>query len=187
MRRRRRGCSFARCQRADAKRSSPHSRRCRSTRGWTECPADWRAPFLPEARGVWGQLPNLRNLFVADSSGTLAGRTWVISPDKETLELRWAKLVSEKDLIKKEELFHPTLRGGAPADRHVNKVIRDGLPGYLHRSVTIAGDSETVVPQAFTLGGVLIANGSFPTIDCCCRHAPNYGHRSRRAKCMPRA
>jgi hypothetical protein len=58
----------------------------------------------------------------------MPGRTWIIAPDAESLQLRWKKLMRAKP-EQKEELFHPHLRGGKPGDKHVNKVAK-GLPGY---------------------------------------------------------
>lgn len=44
-----------------------------------------------------------------------------------------------------ETLFHPTLRNGKLADRHVNKLVRDGVPGHEVRAYPVGKDSKSVV------------------------------------------
>ena len=56
--------------------------------GWTECPSDPRASFFPRSTGSWGDFPALQDLFVYDGSGVMPGRTWVIAPDRVSLERR---------------------------------------------------------------------------------------------------
>ncbi len=96
---------------------------------WAECPTEWRAPFLPASTGAWATFPGLEDLFIYNGSGSQPKRTWVISPDAESLRRRWQALINAPT-DKKEELFHPTLRGGKPADRHVRSVVKGALPGY---------------------------------------------------------
>jgi predicted helicase len=52
---------------------------------WAECPAEWRAAFLPKSMGNWATYPSLTDFFVYDGSGVKAGRTWVIAPDADSL------------------------------------------------------------------------------------------------------
>ena len=112
---------------------------------WIDGPSDWRAPFLPEQKGLWAQFSALEAVFEHSSSGMLAGRTWVIAPDRETLEARWSRLVDEKDPDKKEVLFSPTLRDGVPADRHSRKAVPEGLHGHHHRAMSVADDRDGVI------------------------------------------
>jgi hypothetical protein len=67
-------------------------------------------------------------------------RTWVISPDAQTLEKRWNVLRNEKDPEKKEHLFH------SDRDRHITKVVKVDLGGHHVRPVTVAQDQGPVVP-----------------------------------------
>src|SRR6185437_1217258 len=109
--------------------------------GWLDCPADGRAPFLPEVGGKWANFTPLRSLFAYDGSGVMPGRTWIIAPDKETLEKRWEQLVKEKDETKREELFHPH-EGG---DKTSTKSTKVGLSGHEFRSYSIASDKAKVI------------------------------------------
>jgi hypothetical protein len=111
---------------------------------WVDCPIDWRAPFLPAATGLWASFPALLDLFVYDGSGVMSGRTWVIAPDTSTLEARWARLASENDLVEKERLFHPQLRKGKVASRHIRKLVEQNLGTRPTRQITILADKETV-------------------------------------------
>ncbi|MGJ5204038.1 type ISP restriction/modification enzyme [Bradyrhizobium sp. HKCCYLR20261] len=104
---------------------------------WTNCPSDWRAPFLPSATGLWATFPLLDDCFAYSGSGVMPGRTWIIAPDAETLRLRWTYLIQEKDADKKELLFHPH-EGG---DKTVAKPAKSGLQGHEQRTQSVASDN----------------------------------------------
>ena len=108
---------------------------------WIDCPADWRAPFLPAFGGKWADFARLGALFGYDGSGVMPGRTWIIAPDKETLERRWERLVIEKNAERREELFHPH-EGG---DKTSTKASKVGLTGHEFRSYSIASDTATAI------------------------------------------
>ena len=113
--------------------------------GWTECPSDLRAPFLPKRAGAWSGFPPLEDLFTYDGSGVMPGRTWVIAPDCVSLKRRWEALQSEADPETKEALFHPHLRDGKPGDKHVNKPLWQGLYGHEFRPGSVASDTGAIV------------------------------------------
>ncbi|MGO9744360.1 MAG: type ISP restriction/modification enzyme [Roseiarcus sp.] len=108
---------------------------------WIACPAEWRAPFLPQFGGKWAEFAPLLDLFVYNGSGVMPGRTWIIAPDKETLEKRWERLVKEKDETKREELFHPH-EGG---DKTSTKPSKLGLAGHEFRSHSVASDKAKAI------------------------------------------
>jgi predicted helicase len=105
---------------------------------WEKCSSDWRASFLPAATGGWATYPTLETLFGYNSSGLKAGRTWPIAPDRDSLEKRWSRLIDEKNPVEKEKLFHPQLRHGVLAARHVNKIVREHLGSIQTPAVSIA-------------------------------------------------
>lgn len=119
--------------------------------GWTDCPDAWRGPFLPAATGDWAGYPSLDDLFVYDGSGVMPGRTWPIAPDEQTLRDRWNRLIRERDLGTKEDLFRPHMRNGALGDKHVGKEeTTGGLPGHESRSMPVAEDTrEAVRPMRY--------------------------------------
>jgi hypothetical protein len=130
--------------------------------GWANCPTDWRAPFLPSAIGGWATYPKLDDLFVYNGSGVQPARTWIIAPDRLTLEERWKRLISESDPTEKERLFHPNYRNGDLGDRYLGKTVSDGLHGHEHRSISVANDKgDPITPSPY---GFRSFNGSFPTI-----------------------
>ncbi len=112
--------------------------------GWQDCPGEWRAPFLPAVSGPWAEFPSLDKFCHYSGSGVMPGRTWVISPDAESLQRRWNAL-QRADGKNKEDLFHPHLQKGKPGDRHVHRAFDRGLPGQEYRSVSVAGDKADVV------------------------------------------
>jgi hypothetical protein len=91
---------------------------------WLDCPADWRAPFLPPGSERWQSFPSLDDLLRWSGSGTMPGRTWVIAPDRETLGERWHALTTAR-AEDKADLFSEHRR-----DRRVDTVLSDGLPGF---------------------------------------------------------
>ena len=94
-------------------------------KGWSDCPADPRAPFLPELRAGWGAFAALDAVIGDCGSGVMPGRTWIIAPDEASLKQRWKRLVDEPNAEKRELLFHPH-EGG---DRSVTKGDTTGLSG----------------------------------------------------------
>lgn len=113
---------------------------------WVDASTEWRASFLPESAEKWLSYPPLESLFAYNGSGVMPGRTWVIAPDTDTLVRRWTRLTQEKDAVKKAALFHPHFRNGQPGDKHVGKVVAEGLAGHPHRLVSVANDQDSVVP-----------------------------------------
>lgn len=78
---------------------------------WHACPTDWQAPFRPPGKGDYFDWPLLTDLMPWQQSGVKAGRTWVISPEEETLKQRWrAMLNTEKEERKKLFKDSPTGR-----------------------------------------------------------------------------
>ena len=112
--------------------------------GWTDCPSDARASFFPRSVGAWAEFASLEDLFIYDGSGVMPGRTWVIAPDRDTLERRWEALQSETDAGKKGALFHPHLQG----DKHIHKSLRRGLRGHEFRAGPVASDTGAVIRPA---------------------------------------
>ncbi len=114
-------------------------------KSWADCPSGWRSPFLPASMGAWATYPSLEDLFVYNGSGVQPKRVWAIAPDPQSLTLRWQHLI-DAPLERKESLFHPTLRDGKPADRHIRSVIRDGLPGFKSTPTPLISESGPCVP-----------------------------------------
>lgn len=108
---------------------------------WTDCPSDWRTAFLPSATGLWATLPTLSALFCYNGSGTMPGRTWIISPDSGSLSVRWERLTHEKDDTRKEILFHPH-EGG---DKTLFKGVKTSLMGHEHSLDSVNTDKGPVV------------------------------------------
>jgi hypothetical protein len=108
---------------------------------WTACPGGWRDPFLPIATGAWATFPALRDFFIYDGSGVMPGRTWIIAPDVESLNTRWARLIGEKVATKRELLFHPH-EGG---DKTVSKTAKDGLSGHEFRTEAVKDDKKPAI------------------------------------------
>ncbi|HEX4078592.1 MAG TPA: type ISP restriction/modification enzyme [Rhizomicrobium sp.] len=106
---------------------------------WVACSSDWRAPFLPEAQDDWAGFPFLADVFQWSSPGVKTHRTWVIAPDKESLERRWKALQNENDVENKGNLFHPD------RDRSLNKIVKVDLGQHHTRALTVANDDGPVV------------------------------------------
>ncbi|MCY3017506.1 MAG: N-6 DNA methylase [Planctomycetota bacterium] len=59
---------------------------------WEDCPDDWQAPFHPAGNGAYFDLPLLTDLLPWCLPGVTPGRTWVIAPNRDSLERRWRTL-----------------------------------------------------------------------------------------------
>jgi hypothetical protein len=119
--------------------------------GWMDCPTDWRASFLPAATGAWATYPALEDLFAYNGSGVQPKRVWVIAPDAQSLIQRWQELI-DAPVENKEALFHATLRGGKPADRHIRSIVRESLLDFEARTTPIIeekGPCWPPVPYGF--------------------------------------
>lgn len=92
---------------------------------WNDCPIDWRAPFLPEFSGGWGDFVALDSVIGDCGSGAMPGRTWIIAPDADSLTRRWNALVGEKDAARRAKVFYPH-EGG---DRTTSKSSKE-LAGH---------------------------------------------------------
>ena len=112
---------------------------------WVDGRAGWRDAFLPAQEGVWASLPPLADLFSWSGPGVMPGRTWAVSPDVPSLKRRWAVLQREGDLTSKERLFHPQLRKGKVASRHINKIVKGDLGAYPTPTVSINDDTGPLV------------------------------------------
>jgi Type ISP C-terminal specificity domain/N-6 DNA Methylase len=99
-----------------------------SDHDWTEVPSAWRARFLPVSRGQWSEFPAIEELFIYNGSGVMPGRTWIISPDRTSLDRRWNTLI-QAPAEQKEILFHAHFRKGQPGDKHSRKVVSTPLHG----------------------------------------------------------
>lgn len=112
---------------------------------WETCPHQPRAPFLPAAQAGWGSYAPLEDVFIWSGSGVMPGRTWVVSPDKESISERWDALNNISDKDKQAEIFHPHLRDGKPGDKHIDKQLKSGLGKHEFRSQSVRVDNGTII------------------------------------------
>ncbi len=114
---------------------------------WIDSPTEWRAPFLPASTGAWAIFPKLEELFVYNGSGSMPGRTWIISPDADSLDKRWKKLLTAPK-NEMDSFFHPHLSGEGLGDRHSQRIVKEGLPGYEARPKPVAEETGACIPPA---------------------------------------
>ena len=113
---------------------------------WKDAPNEFRGAFLADQVGIWARCLAFSEVFGWSGSGVTPHRTWPIAPDVRTIELRWDRLRTEKDPIKKAELFH------ADRDRDVKRVSTLNLGSFVTRPLSVADDKAPVVqpvPFAF--------------------------------------
>jgi len=113
--------------------------------GWEDGAAGWREPFLPEQSGAWATFPALSEFFAWSGPGVKTHRTWIISPDIQTLEDRWKVLQRENDPKKKETLFHPDPGEGKARARYLGKTVSDDLGPFPTREVSVERDKGPLV------------------------------------------
>jgi hypothetical protein len=108
---------------------------------WLDGPGGWRDPFLANVSSTWSQFPKLTEFFDWSGPGVTPHRTWPVSPDPQTLAIRWEALVAERNLEKKEVLF------SSDADRYVRKITKSVLADDIPmRLVSIADETGTALP-----------------------------------------
>ncbi len=112
-------------------------------KAWIACPDEARAPFLPASTGAWSDFPKLDDLFLWNGSGVMPGRTWVIAPDAQSLEGRWAKLRAAKP-SEIDDLFLPHMVDGQVGDRHSARVLKDALAGFKPRAMSVRDDKDGI-------------------------------------------
>lgn len=132
------------------------------SKGWSDCPKDWRAPFLPELGDGWGNYMPLDAVIGDSGSGVMPGRTWIISPDAGTLEQRWNRLVNERSAAERAKLFHPHLRNGLPGDKHIAKAAGAlaGHHGALASLETQVTEHDAVMSKSKTQEAVKMVPGA---------------------------
>ena len=82
---------------------------------------DSTAPFLPPPSVAYDKAPAVSEMFPWSGSGVMAGRTWPMHPDDDTLRNRWDKLVSlAGDEQRRAFVEHER-------DRRIDQGIRDNL------------------------------------------------------------
>ena len=112
---------------------------------WQDCPTDWRGRSYPPPTGEWAAFPMLDDLFAYNGSGIQPMRVWVIAADSDSLKKRWQTLINARS-AEKMLLFHPTLRGGKPSDRHIDSVVKYGLAGHAPPIVPLAEETRPCLP-----------------------------------------
>ncbi len=129
---------------------------------WQHCPADWQAPFRPAGKGRYFDWPLLSDLMPWQQSGVKAGRTWVISPEEETLRACWRTLLNAEKK-ERQKLFkdsptgrkvHETATQLPPSDAKLNPISDlakgsqpPGIIRYAYRSF----DRQFVIADARVL------------------------------------
>ena len=100
---------------------------------------------MPASSGDWSTFPAIEDLFLDDGSGVMPGRTWIIAPDRDSLEKRWNQLkaVAHDEM---DEWFMPHMAGAELGDRHSAKILNDSLDGFPVRLTSLAEDKEPMIP-----------------------------------------
>ncbi len=113
---------------------------------WQECSTEWDAPFYTKGSGAYLEWPQVIDVFPWQHSGVKVGRTWPVSPEKESLERRWSTLVSRESA--REDLFVNRPTGNKVTDSPLS------LPPVERRMVAIAqlcptANAEPVVRYSY--------------------------------------
>jgi len=64
---------------------------------WQKCSDEFQAPFRPHGNGIYFSWPKLTDIMPWQHSGVQVKRKWPIAPDKDTLKLRWQKLLQSEN------------------------------------------------------------------------------------------
>jgi Type ISP C-terminal specificity domain/N-6 DNA Methylase len=91
--------------------------------GWSDCPTEWRAPFLPEFAAHWGNYPAIDSILGDTGLGAMTGRTWIIAPDAGSLEKRWKEMIGQPDAAVQASIFHPHESGDKTIAKASNRAL----------------------------------------------------------------
>lgn len=115
--------------------------------GWAEVAGGGGDPFLPAAAGDWGLCAPLGGMFGWDGSGVMPGRTWVIAPDRWSLNARWDALKAMTDPVQQAEAFQPHQKKDKksgkmlPGDKHIGRGAKRPLAGQPPRPQPVRADT----------------------------------------------
>ena len=109
-----------------------------------------------------------RAMFDYNGSGVMPGRTWIIAPDKETLENRWERLIAEKGCRDERKCcFIRTAQGGRTEETStfpttsISQAAAAGLAGHEFRGMSVAKDTGEVIARCVTHSAASTGSGSF--------------------------
>lgn len=105
---------------------------------WVDGANGWREPFLPEQEETWANFAELADVFEWSSPGVKTHRTWVIAPDAQSLDKRWAALQSASNRRQKEELFHPD------DTRTLESIVSMPLGPNTSRAISVNNDAGSI-------------------------------------------
>lgn len=108
---------------------------------FADCPEDWGAPFRPAGHGDFFAWPLLADLMPWQQSGVKAGRNWVISASKETLEKRFC-LLTRSPIEERKTLFKDS-----PTGRKISDKVRALTPTPVEYKPIIDLSSESKMPE----------------------------------------
>lgn len=112
---------------------------------WIDCPDKLSDPFTPVENKVYSNWPSLKEIMPVSYTGVKASRSWIIAPNKETLSLRWRKLIAKSDDETKAKLHVMT------RDRKINKTYRALPPSSMELPPinTLDTDCDMIEPIQF--------------------------------------
>jgi len=121
-----------------------------SSLDWQDCPSGWQDNFLPMDISDYSMWPKLTDMFPWQHTGVEFKRTWPICPDKDTLAQRWKKLVGEKNIDRRAEMFGETRDRGIggvyaspvlPSGRPIKALVAEDKPPeprpYAYRALDV--------------------------------------------------
>jgi len=111
---------------------------------WENVPDGWQTPFRPATKGDFANWPNIVDIFPWQNNGVKAGRTWVIAPEKNTLERRLDAL---KNSTNKVSVFK-----NSPTGRKFDEEARQLPPSnekLIPLSVTSTFRNIRIVPFSY--------------------------------------
>lgn len=107
---------------------------------WVPAMAGWNDPLLPQPSGAYWSWPLLTDLLPWQHSGVKAGRTWIIAPKEDTLQIRWRELIRGAKEERKE-LFKDS-----PTGRKVHESARQLPPSATKLTPISEMPSDTPTP-----------------------------------------
>lgn len=137
---------------------------------WQDVTSGWQDAFMPESTGKFTKWPSLTDIFPWQNNGVKAGRTWVVSPDKESLTEKLKQLLIA-DISDKAKFFKNSPTGCNISDsplqlppnrERLNSI--ETLKSHFSESVTLAPYSYRSFDRQYVVADARFLDRAGPSL-----------------------
>ena len=133
---------------------------------WTDCPASWRAPFLPQVGGKWADFaPLARVIRIMTAPASCPAGLGSSRRTRNRCDNGGRGLIAEKDSNRKKVLFHPQMRKDKSREPTHQQDGRAASRAVLTHNVSVNKDTDMPSRRSAMRSEPSIGSGSFRNAD----------------------